>query len=56
MGRVGQPDEIAPGYVFLASADASYITGQVIHANGGTIVGGCMPFARLTTIDNFRRA
>lgn len=40
MGRVGQPDEIAPGYVFLASADASYITGQVIHANGGTIIGG----------------
>lgn len=40
MERPGQPDEIAPSYVFLASADANYITGQVIHANGGTIVGG----------------
>lgn len=40
MGRVGQPNEIAPSYVFLASGDASYITGQVIHANGGTIIGG----------------
>lgn len=40
MERPGQPDEIAPSYVFLASADANYITGQVVHANGGTIVGG----------------
>lgn len=40
LGRPGQPDEIAPSYVFLASGDASYITGQVIHANGGTIIGG----------------
>ena len=38
MKRPGQPSEVAPAYVFLASADASYITGQVIHPNGGTIV------------------
>jgi NAD(P)-dependent dehydrogenase (short-subunit alcohol dehydrogenase family) len=38
MGRAGQPSEIAPSYVFLASADASYMTGQVLHPNGGTIV------------------
>ncbi|MGM0422206.1 MAG: SDR family oxidoreductase [Pseudomonadota bacterium] len=40
MGRPGQPDEVAPSYIFLASNDASYITGQVIHPNGGTIIGG----------------
>ncbi len=39
LGRPGQPNEVAPSYVFLASDDASYITGQVIHPNGGTIVG-----------------
>jgi NAD(P)-dependent dehydrogenase (short-subunit alcohol dehydrogenase family) len=38
MGRPGQPSEVAPAYVFLASADASYITGQVVHVNGGEIV------------------
>ena len=38
--RVGQPEEIAPSYVFLASDDASYMTGQVLHPNGGTIVNG----------------
>lgn len=38
MGRPGQPSEVAPAYVFLASEDASYITGQVIHPNGGTPV------------------
>jgi NAD(P)-dependent dehydrogenase (short-subunit alcohol dehydrogenase family) len=38
MGRAGQPDEVAPAFVFLASEDSSYITGQVIHVNGGTIV------------------
>jgi hypothetical protein len=38
--RVGQPDEIAPCYVFLASQDASYITGQGLHPNGGEIVNG----------------
>jgi NAD(P)-dependent dehydrogenase (short-subunit alcohol dehydrogenase family) len=40
MQRPGQPEEVAPAYVFLASNDASYITGQVIHVNGGTIVNG----------------
>ncbi len=39
MGRVGQPDEVAPSYIFLASDDASYMTGQVLHPNGGNIVG-----------------
>lgn len=40
MLRAGQPCEVAPSYVFLASDDASYMTGQVLHPNGGTIVGG----------------
>lgn len=40
LGRVGQPSEVAPCYVFLASEDASYITGQVIHVNGGEMVAG----------------
>lgn len=40
MGRAGQPREVAPCYVFLASEDASYMTGQVLHPNGGVIVGG----------------
>lgn len=39
MGRPGQPSEVAPAYVFLASQDASYISGQVIHVNGGEVVG-----------------
>jgi NAD(P)-dependent dehydrogenase (short-subunit alcohol dehydrogenase family) len=39
MGRAGYPFEVAPAYVFLASEDASYITGQVIHVNGGEVVG-----------------
>ena len=39
MLRAGQPCEVAPCYVFLASDDASYMTGQVLHPNGGTIVG-----------------
>nr|WP_266369331.1 SDR family oxidoreductase [Tellurirhabdus rosea] len=38
MQRRGQPAEVAPAYVFLASEDASYITGQVIHINGGSVV------------------
>lgn len=40
MGRAGQPSECAPCYVFLASDDSSYITGQVLHPNGGEIVNG----------------
>ena len=40
MKRPGQPSEIAPAYVFLASQDSSYMTGQVIHANGGEIING----------------
>jgi NAD(P)-dependent dehydrogenase (short-subunit alcohol dehydrogenase family) len=40
LGRAGQPEEIAPSYVFLASDDASYMTGQVLHPNGGTIING----------------
>ncbi|BDG48451.1 SDR family oxidoreductase [Parageobacillus sp. KH3-4] len=40
MKRPGQPSEVAPSYVFLASDDASYITGQMIHVNGGKVVNG----------------
>ncbi len=39
MKRPGQPAEVAPAYVFLASQDGSYVTGQTIHVNGGDIVG-----------------
>ena len=39
MKRAGQPCEVSPCYVFLASEDAGYMTGQVLHPNGGTIVG-----------------
>lgn len=40
LGRAGQPSEVGPAFVFLASEDASYITGQIIHVNGGEMVGG----------------
>jgi NAD(P)-dependent dehydrogenase (short-subunit alcohol dehydrogenase family) len=40
MKRAGQPSEVAPCYVFLASEDASYMTGQVLHPNGGEVVNG----------------
>ncbi len=40
MGRAGQPNEVAPCHLFLACEDASYMTGQVLHPNGGEIVGG----------------
>jgi len=40
MKRPGEPAEVAPCYLFLASDDASYMTGQVIHPNGGEIVNG----------------
>ena len=38
MGRAGQPNEVAPCYVFLASEESSYISGQVLHPNGGAMV------------------
>lgn len=40
MGRAGEPNEVAPCYLFLASDDSSYMTGQVLHPNGGEIVNG----------------
>ena len=40
MGRAGQPNEVAPAFVFLACEDSSYMTGQVLHPNGGTVVNG----------------
>jgi NAD(P)-dependent dehydrogenase (short-subunit alcohol dehydrogenase family) len=40
MGRAGEPFEIASSYVFLASDEASFISGQVIHPNGGEVVNG----------------
>jgi NAD(P)-dependent dehydrogenase (short-subunit alcohol dehydrogenase family) len=40
LGRAGQPEEVAPSFVFLASDDASYMTGQVLHPNGGTVING----------------
>ena len=40
LGRPGQPEEVAPCYVFLASDDSSYMTGQVLHPNGGEIING----------------
>lgn len=40
MKRAGQPSELGPAYVFLASDDASFITGQVIHVNGGEVING----------------
>jgi NAD(P)-dependent dehydrogenase (short-subunit alcohol dehydrogenase family) len=40
LARPGQPEEVAPSYVFLASDDSSYMTGQILHPNGGTVVNG----------------
>ncbi|MFW2137265.1 SDR family oxidoreductase [Chryseobacterium sp. TY4] len=40
MKRAGMPNEVAPSFLFLASEDSSYITGQVIHPNGGEIING----------------
>ena len=40
LGRPGQPEEVAHCFVFLASDDSSYMAGQVLHPNGGTVVNG----------------
>ncbi|RIV20831.1 SDR family oxidoreductase [Alicyclobacillaceae bacterium I2511] len=40
MKRPGQPYELAPAYVFLAAEDSSYMAGQILHVNGGTVVNG----------------
>ena len=40
MQRAGQPEEVAPSYVFLASDDSSYMAGQILHPNGGNVVNG----------------
>lgn len=40
MKRPGQPEEVAPSYVFLASDDSSYMSGQMLHPNGGVVVNG----------------
>lgn len=40
MGRPGQPNEVAPSFLFLACEDSSYMSGQVLHPNGGVIVNG----------------
>jgi NAD(P)-dependent dehydrogenase (short-subunit alcohol dehydrogenase family) len=40
MGRAGEPAEVAPCFVFLATDDSSYLTGQILHPNGGEIVNG----------------
>ena len=39
MGRAGQPWEVATAYLFFASSDGSYYTGQTMHPNGGMVVG-----------------
>ena len=39
MGRAGHPYEIAPLFIYLASSDSSYVTGQVMHINGGQYKG-----------------
>src|SRR5919199_1108780 len=44
LGRAGQPEEVASCYVFLASNDASYMTGQMLHPNGGTVLNGWRGF------------
>jgi NAD(P)-dependent dehydrogenase (short-subunit alcohol dehydrogenase family) len=40
LGRAGEPAEVAPCYLFLASGDSSYMTGQILHPNGGEIING----------------
>lgn len=40
MKRAGQPYEVAPAFVYLASNDSSYMSGQILHVNGGIVVNG----------------
>ena len=40
MGRAGEPNEVAPSFLFLACEDSSYMSGQVLHPNGGVVVNG----------------
>jgi NAD(P)-dependent dehydrogenase (short-subunit alcohol dehydrogenase family) len=40
LGRAGEPEEVATSFLFLASDDSSYMTGQVLHPNGGRVVNG----------------
>lgn len=40
MGRIGQPVEVATSYVFLASSDSQFMSGQTLHPNGGIVVNG----------------
>jgi len=40
LGRAGQPEEVAPSFVFLASHDSSFMTGQILHPNGGEVING----------------
>ena len=40
MKRPGQPEELAPAYVYLASEDSSYMSGQILHVNGGKVING----------------
>jgi NAD(P)-dependent dehydrogenase (short-subunit alcohol dehydrogenase family) len=40
MQRPGQPEEVAPSYMFLASDDTTYMAGQILHPNGGEVVNG----------------
>jgi NAD(P)-dependent dehydrogenase (short-subunit alcohol dehydrogenase family) len=40
MGRAGEPNEVAPAFLFLACEDSSYMSGQVLHPNGGIVVNG----------------
>jgi len=40
IGRIGQPSELGPAFVYLASSDSSFVSGQTIHVNGGTVLNG----------------
>lgn len=49
MGRPGQPNDVAPAFLFLACEDSSYMSGQVLHPNGGIIVNGWSETRQLLT-------